>query len=207
MPPPSNAGNLFDERAKTWDELPRRVQLADDLFAAIERQIPLRPDMAAIDYGCGTGLLSLALAPRVRRLVAVDSSPGMLDVLSKKTAARGLANVEQFPSDFSNGPVPPGSFDLVASAMTLHHVADVRGLLRIFFSLLGRGGRIALADLDAEDGTFHSGQDGVHHLGFGRDGFAAWLAEVGFADIRLATAAHVAKSRDYSVFLATAQKP
>ena len=207
MPAPSGTSNPFDDRAKTWDEQPRRIKLAEDLFAALERHIPLRPDMTALDYGCGTGLLSLALAPRVRRLVAVDSSPGMLDVLSQKLAAGGIANVDVLLSDFSDGPLPPGPFNLVVSAMTLHHVADVDGLLRIFFALLARGGRIALADLDAEDGTFHSSQDGVHHLGFDRGTFAKRLAEAGFADVRFATATRIAKSRDYSVFLATAQKP
>ena len=73
----------FDERAQTWDEQPRRVQLARDIFAALERQVPLQRDWAALDYGCGTGLLTLALAPRVRRILAVDSSQGMLAVLAK----------------------------------------------------------------------------------------------------------------------------
>ena len=121
-------------------------------------------------------------------------------------AANGISNVDALLSDFANGPVPPGPIDLIASAMTLHHVADVGGLLRQFFRLLAHGGRIALADLDAEDGTFHSSQDGIHHFGFDRAVFANWLAEAGFADVRFATATHVAKSRDYSVFLATAQK-
>ncbi len=207
MPTPSETSNSFDGRAKTWDEQPRRIKLADDLFAALARHIPLRPDMVALDYGCGTGLLTLLLARRVHRLVAVDSSQGMLDILSQKLAANGMANVDVLLSDFAKGPVPPGPFDLIASAMTLHHVADVGGLFRIFFALLADGGRIALADLDAEDGTFHSSQDGIHHWGFDRGTFATWLAEAGFSDVRFATATHVAKSRDYSVFLATAQKP
>ena len=197
----------FDERAPTWDEQPRRVQLAADIFAALERAVPLRPDMAALDYGAGTGLLTLALAPRVRRITAVDSSQGMLEVLARKTQAAGLGNVVRLQADFAADSPPPGPYDLVATAMTLHHVADTGGLLRIFFHLLGEGGFLALADLDAEDGTFHSSQDGIHHWGFDRGTFATWLAEAGFSDVRFATATHVAKSRDYSVFLATAQKP
>jgi len=197
----------FDERAQTWDEEPRRVQLAADIFAALARRIPLRSDGSALDYGCGTGLLTFALAPRVRRVVAVDSSKGMLGVLAQKAQAAGIANVEPLLADFSKDPLPPGPFDLVASAMTLHHVADVEALCRKFFALLAPGGRLALADLDAEDGTFHATREGIHHFGFDRDAFAAQLAAAGFVDVQFDVAARIAKARDYSVFLATARKP
>ena len=200
--------NPFDARAQTWDEEPRRLQLAANIFAAIERHIPLRPDTSALDYGCGTGLLSLALAPRVRRVVAVDSSPGMLDVLSQKTRAARLSNVEPLRADFSKDPLPPPPFALVASAMTLHHVPDVLPLLRQFSSLLAPGGHLALADLDSEDGSFHASPDGIPHRGFDRDAFAITLATAGFEHIHFDTAARVQKNgRTYSVFLATARIP
>ena len=198
----------FDERAPTWDEQPRRVQLAADIFAALERAVPLRPDMAALDYGAGTGLLTLALAPRVRRITAVDSSQGMLEVLARKTQAAGLGNVVRLQADFAADSPPPGPYDLVATAMTLHHVADTGGLLRIFFHLLGEGGFLALADLDAEDGTFHENSAGIHHFGFDRAALSAQLAAAGFADIRFIPAARIEKnSRAYPVFLAAARKP
>ena len=198
----------FDARAKTWDENPGRRQMAADLFAALEPRVPLRPDMAALDYGAGTGLLTFALAARVGRVVAVDSSAGMLEVLAQKAKAGGFGHVETLLADFSKDPLPLGSFDLVASAMTLHHVADIESLFRNFFRLLAAGGRIALADLDAEDGTFHASNDGIHHFGFDREVFAKQLAAAGFVDIRLATAIRVEKnSRVYPVFLATARKP
>ena len=199
----------FDERAQTWDEEPRRVQLAADVFAALARAIPLRTDMAALDYGCGTGLVTLALAARVQRVLAVDSSAGMLAVLAKKAPAAGIANVEPLRADFATEPLPPGPFDLVASAMTLHHVADVETLVRKFYALLAPGGFLALADLDAEDGSFHGANaPGVHHLGFDRAELAAKLEAAGFADVRFAAAARSEKNgRAYTVFLAAARKP
>jgi ubiquinone/menaquinone biosynthesis C-methylase UbiE len=198
----------FDERAQAWDEQPRRVQLAADIFAALEKQIPLHSDMAALDYGAGTGLLTLALAPRVRRITAVDSSAGMLEVLAQKARAAGFGSIVRLQSDFAKDSLPPGPYDLIASAMTLHHVADVAVLFRKFISLLARGGQIALADLDAEDGTFHENSGGIPHFGFDREGFSNQLAAAGFADIRFASAARIEKNaRTYSVFLATARKP
>ena len=199
----------FDARAQTWDDDPRRRKLAESIFAALEQAVPLRADMAALDYGAGTGLLALALAARVRRVLAVDSSAGMLAVLAEKARAGGCANVETLRADFATDALPAGPFDLVASAMTLHHVADVEGLLRTFFALLAPGGRIALADLDAEAGSFHApNAAGVHHLGFDRAALGRQFADAGFADVRFADAARSEKNgRAYSVFIAAARKP
>jgi ubiquinone/menaquinone biosynthesis C-methylase UbiE len=198
----------FDARAQTWDDHPGRRQLAIDLFAALERHVPLRREWTVLDYGSGTGLLALALAPRVRRVVAVDSSSGMLAVLGQKAQTAGCANVETLLADFSKDPPPPGPFDLAVSAMTLHHVADTESLFRKFFALLVPGGSIALLDLDAEDGSFHADNAGIPHFGFERDALARQLAACGFADIQFATATRIEKnSRTYPVFLATARRP
>jgi len=63
---------------------------------------------------------------------------------------------------------PVGLFDLIFSAMALHHVQNTDALLDRFASLTAPGGWIALADLDTEDGTFHSGDSGPVHPGFNR---------------------------------------
>ena len=198
----------FDARAQTWDDDPRRRQLAASIFAALEQAVPLRAEWTALDYGAGTGLLTLALAARVRRVLAVDSSAGMLAVLAQKARAGG-APVETLHADFAQDPLPAGPFDLVASAMTLHHVADVDLLFRKCFALLAPGGRIALADLDVEDGSFHGANAaGVHHLGFDRAALARQLAAAGFADVRFADAARNEKNgRVYTVFLAVGRRP
>ena len=200
--------SAFDDRARTWDDDPRRRQLAAGIFGALEQAVPLRAEWTALDYGAGTGLLTLALAARVRRVLAVDSSAGMLAVLAEKARAGG-ANVETLHADFAQDPLPAGPFDLIASAMTLHHVADVAGLLRKFFALLAPGGRIALADLDAEDGSFHGANAaGVHHLGFDRAALGRQLAAAGFSDVCFSAAARSEKNgRVYPVFLVAARKP
>jgi ubiquinone/menaquinone biosynthesis C-methylase UbiE len=153
-------------------------------------------------------LLTLALAARVRQVLAVDSSPGMLAVLAQKAKDRQISNVEILCADFTNGPAPAGPYDLITSAMTLHHVADTQALFRCFFALLAPDGQIALADLDAEDGSFHGHSDGIPHAGFDRETLVHQLADSGFADIQLSTAARIEKNaRAYTVFLATARKP
>ena len=200
--------SAFDERAKTWDADPRRLQLAADISAALERHVPLRSDWTALDYGAGTGLLTFALAPRVRSILAVDASQGMLAVLAQKAKTTGLRSVATLQADFTRDPLPSGPFDLAASAMTLHHVADVDRLLQQFFALLAPGGHLALADLDAEDGSFHGHAAGIFHFGFDRVVFAQQLAAAGFHGLRFDTAARTVKNgRSYTIFLVAARKP
>jgi ubiquinone/menaquinone biosynthesis C-methylase UbiE len=198
----------FDEKAKTWDEEPRRVQLGQTLFSAIEKAVPFHADTTALDYGCGTGLLTLPLAARVRHITAVDTSTGMLAVLERKAQAGGLDNIQGLRADFSTDPLPSEPVDLITSAMALHHIADTEALLLTFFQLLTPGGRLALADLDREDGSFHGSMDGIPHAGFDRDTLSGQLTAAGFAGIQFTTATRIEKNnRTYPVFLVTAQKP
>jgi ubiquinone/menaquinone biosynthesis C-methylase UbiE len=198
----------FDEKAATWDDEPRRVQMAQTLFSAIEQAVSLRGDAVALDYGCGTGLLSLPLATRVSRVIAVDLSEGMLKVLNRKARDGGIDTIETLQADFSTDPIPADAVDLIASAMALHHVADTQTLLQSFFDLLASGGTVALADLDSEDGSFHGSMEGIPHTGFDRDSLGTQLAACGFDSIQFTTATHIEKNdRDYPVFLVTARKP
>ena len=102
----------------------------------------------------------------------------------------------------------PHQVDLIVSAMAMHHVEDTNRLLRAFAEHLGPGGRVALADLDSEDGSFHPPDtEGVYHRGFDRDALREKLEAHGFADIEFATAVEVDRdSKRYPVFLVTATR-
>jgi tRNA (cmo5U34)-methyltransferase len=200
--------NRFDEAAATWDEEPRRVRLAGAVADEVARQIHLSHDMDVLDFGCGTGLLTLALQPLVRSVTGADASSGMLDVLKQKVQARGLANVETALLD----PEVPLSLDarfhLIVSSMALHHVANLAPLFSRFHEQLQPGGRVALADLDREDGSFHEDARDVFHLGFERSELQTLLAAAGFVGLDVTTATITRKeNRDYPVFLITGRRP
>jgi len=69
-----------DQSAATWDNEPRRIALMKDVGEAILQQAKLTKHMDVLDYGCGTGLVSLFLLPHVHSVTGADNSPGMLDV-------------------------------------------------------------------------------------------------------------------------------
>jgi tRNA (cmo5U34)-methyltransferase len=196
----------FDQAAATWDLVDRRVLLAQAVVAAIAARVPLSRQWSVLDFGCGTGLVTLALAPRVGTLTGADTSPGMLRTLAGKAEDQGLT-LRLIQLGEPGVPDLGGPYDLIVSSMTLHHVLDVPALLRQFAQALCPGAQVALADLDAEDGSFHEDAEGVHHRGFPRTEIQAWLEEAGFLGIQVATATVVHKEdRDYPVFLVTARR-
>jgi ubiquinone/menaquinone biosynthesis C-methylase UbiE len=195
----------FDQAASTWDEDPARVGLARAVAEEILRRLGQTSNMDVLDFGCGTGLLTLALQSHVRSVTGADSSAGMLGVLEQKVRETGLASVRPYLLDGAHPLASAGSFDLITSSMTLHHVSDLPALFSTFRSLVRPGGRVALADLDKEDGTFHKPEiTDVHHLGFERGDIRKLLAAAGFGDLQDATAfVHRRNEREYPVFLVT----
>ena len=202
----------FDAIATGWDDNPTRRALASGVAAAIAAAVPLQADWQALEYGCGTGLVGAALAPKVGGMLACDVSPGMLAVLEQKARAAGLGHLHTRVLDLTREPPPAQRFELIFSSMTMHHIPDVAALVRTFHGMLKPGGWLALADLDAEDGSFHGGDaQGVMHKGFDRDALQADLRAAGFRETRARTAHTVAKTaadgrvNHYPVFLITAR--
>ena len=97
-------------------------------------------------------------------------------------------------------------FDVIMSAMAMHHVEDTDLLMQRLFEHLKPDARLALVDLDAEDGTFHPADiEGVYHDGFDREELKTIMEKNGFKDIKFVTAHTVDKEeKKYPIFLVTA---
>jgi ubiquinone/menaquinone biosynthesis C-methylase UbiE len=206
----------FDNKAAEWDANAVRTALADAVARAIVAHMPVGKPANALEFGCGTGLVTTRVAPHCLRVTAVDSSSEMLRMLGEKIAANSLANVTPLHLDFSRPEEPSGldrDYDFVYSSMTLHHIPDTANFLRELNGHLSPGGSLAIADLDAEDGLFHDDPTEKVHHGFDRAALKTLLKSAGFSSISFMTA-HIIekKNRDgilksYPVFLVTAVKP
>jgi ubiquinone/menaquinone biosynthesis C-methylase UbiE len=205
----------FDEQAKNWDSDPMKVYRAKTVAEAIRSAIPLTREttakMSALEYGCGTGLLSFALQSELGQITLADTSQGMLDVLGEKITSTGVTNMRPLRLDLSTDPLPDSPFDLTYSLMTLHHIPDTKDILKKFHALLKPGGCLCIADLDKEDGSFHTDGTTDVHLGFERTELQRWVEDAGFADVKFSTAFEIKKKigdaeKIFPVFLLTARK-
>ena len=200
----------FDSKARQWDENPLFRERGLQIAEAIRKAVPLHRHMNALDYGCGTGLLSFPLKDELGTILMADSSSGMLEMVAGKIAAQGVRNMTPVKLDLLVDPPPAQRFDLIVTSMTLHHVPDTDPILRIFHDLLQPGGTLCIVDLDKEDGSFHGPEVDVHH-GFDRADLSLRAAQAGFVDIHFQTVFSIAKehetgTRDYPVFLMTARR-
>ncbi len=199
----------FDAKAREWDSDPEKLARARRVAEGILASVPVSAGTRAFEYGGGTGLLSFALRERLGSVVVADSSQGMLEVLRSKIREAGASNLLPLAIDLTRDPVPEERFDLVCTMMTMHHVADTGAMLAKFAELLVPGGFLAIADLDAEDGSFH-GPDFDGHRGFDREALARAAGVAGFVDPRFSTVYTLTRStsegtKPYSMFLFVAR--
>ena len=172
----------------------------------ILKRVDFQPDMGVMDFGAGTGLISSHVASKVSQITAVDISEAMLEKLAAKPELKDKVHI--VCQDITRQPLDT-KFDVIVSAMAMHHVEDTAHLVKTFALHLAPGGQVALADLDSEDGTFHPADvEGVYHHGFDRDALQKILEQNGFTGIEFFTAHTVNKEgKDYPIFLVTATKP
>ncbi len=96
--------------------------------------------------------------------------------------------------------------------MVLHHIHDARAMLSKFHALLEPNGVLLVADLDKEDGSFHTDGTTDVHLGFDRGELRKIVEESGFTNVQFSTAYEINKKigneeKVFPVFLMSARKP
>jgi ubiquinone/menaquinone biosynthesis C-methylase UbiE len=138
--------NLDPEHASRYDE--KEDARASDEVAWLQAR-GLGEGATVVDLGAGTGQFTVAVAPTVERVVAVDVSPVMLEPLRAKVAARGLDNVEVVQAGFLTYEHAGAPADLVYSRYALHHLPDLWKVvaLRRMAAMLRPGGLLRLLDI------------------------------------------------------------
>jgi len=198
----------FDAKANGWDENPERHKRAEDVASAIKAK-GLKPE-TALEFGCGTGLLTFALRPFAERTVLADTSPGMIEVLTKKIGTAGASDLSARLISEGAGELTGETFDAIYSLMTLHHIDDTTNALALFKDHLNPDGALFICDLDEEDGSFH-GEGFSGHCGFNRTVLTTQLKAAGFTSVSFETCHAIEKEvnghpTSFPLFLATARR-
>jgi tRNA (cmo5U34)-methyltransferase len=196
----------FDSRAREWDKDKMHVERAVAIAAELEKMISLKHSMKALEYGAGTGLISFLLKERFSEITLMDNSQEMINVCIEKTQFYKTSHIKPLFFDLEHNGFNE-KFDIIYNQMVLHHVNEIDIILNKFYDLLNPGGYLAIADLYAEDGTFHGPEVKVH-WGFDPDKLSETLKSNGFKNMTYKTAFEVTRvtGKKYPVFLMVAQK-
>lgn len=196
----------FDAKAREWDKDKMHMERSLATATELKKMIPAGNGMKALEYGAGTAVLSFLLKDRFAEITLMDSSTEMIKVCEEKAEFYQTKHIKPVWFDLEHKDYDE-KFDTVYNLMVMHHVSDVEAMLKKFYALLNPGGYLAIADLYAEDGSFH-GPDVKVHLGFEPANMAITLESFGFKNIDFKTCYVIKRDsgKDYPVFLLVAQK-
>ncbi|CAA9306946.1 MAG: hypothetical protein AVDCRST_MAG77-6150 [uncultured Chloroflexi bacterium] len=194
---------FFSSGAAQWDHL--REELFGHSFH-LQALPGLLDDRWTIgDLGCGSGLVTAALAPFVARVIAVDGSAEMLD-----TAARRLhtaANVELRQGELESLPIADASLDAAVLVLVLHYLPDPARVLAEVARVLLPGGRLLIVDMLPHEREDYQQQMGHVWLGFSESQITRYLSGAGLVRPRLHPLRTAPNTRGPALFTATAAAP
>ncbi len=194
----------FHTRASQWDKGSIRVTGAKKIADAIRENIQLTKEMEILDFGVGTGLLGFDIAKSVKKVYGVDISSKMIEALESKNTPQ--LNIETYTRDIIKEPLEM-NFDGLISSMTLHHIQNLEIYFATIYKIIKDDGFIAIADLQSEDGSFHSDNAGVFHFGFEKDILCKIVNDAGFKEVDFKVINTINKPHnDFDIFLLTARR-
>ena len=143
---PGQVATMFDEVAANYDLTNTLLSLGNSVLWRIStrRAIDPQPGERILDVAAGTGTSSVGLTHSGASVVAVDFSPGMIEVGRHRRANN--PRIEFVKADANALPFATASFDVVTISFGLRNVAWPNGALVEFYRVLKPGGRIVICE-------------------------------------------------------------
>jgi len=202
---------FFNSVAPEWEQLSRTCYDESIRNKLFELNL-LDESMTVLDLGSGDGYLSRAVAPYVKKVIAVDISGEMLNELKKKAKAAGISNIETIESDGQDVPLDDSSVEMACANMYLHHIEEPNIAIREMYRLVKPGGKVFVADF-----CIHKNEEfkeKMHDVwpGFKRQEIKKWFCDNGFSNVQIETFQGSVESSSNSsrgkmnIFILTAEK-
>ena len=128
---------FWDGRAQNYD-----ARVGNHYAEAYEKTAAhfkkyLKPTDAVLDFACGTGIVTFAVAPSVQSVRAIDVSGEMVRRAQEKVKAQGVENVTVTQTDLFDGCLAEGSFNAVLAC--IRALLKPQGTLLLVSDCLGEG--------------------------------------------------------------------
>jgi len=171
-----------------------------------EALLRLMPPMVIADLGAGEGSFALLLSQAAKRVIAVDSSPGMIEVGRDMALRYGVENLEYRLGDMEELPVDSSSVDLVFFSQSLHHALHPERAVIEANRILVPGGRIVILDLVKH--RFEEARElyADEWLGFSETELESMLQKAAFVEIQTSVVHKEPETPQFQKLLAVASK-
>lgn len=203
--------NYFDSLASSWDQDPMKIERSRTT-AEYCKKAPLKVKKRLLDFGGGTGLLSVYLHDSFDQITIVDTSEEMLRVAQEKIQEAKIPNIKTLKINNDISEVD-GNCSTIITLMTLHHISDVDEFFNSASKFLDSHGALIIADLYQEDGSFHKHvQEFNGHNGFEIQELSKKLENAGFEVVQVCKYFEIKKKinpdeeRTFPLFFLVAEK-
>jgi ubiquinone/menaquinone biosynthesis C-methylase UbiE len=198
-----DAEAFFAGAAGEWERM--RSVLYGSLFTREALLALLPPQWVVVDLGCGTGPLTVALAPHVARVIGVDQSAAMLRAARRATAS--FDNVELHEGRLESLPLADATCDAALLVLGLSYVPDPAAVLSEAARVLRPGGRAVVVDLLPHDHEHFRERMGQQWLGFDRERVSGLAASAGLSLRSFRELAPEPGTTGPALFVSVAERP
>ncbi len=201
----------FDMRSISWDTV-KRIKRAKIIAEQIAHTTKLKKSYSALEFGCGTGLISFHLYDKLKDITCIDTSQGMIETLKSKIQQNKIANMTAYQYNIDSDHLLTPKYDLIYTCMALHHIIDIDTTLANLYKLLKKNGHLCIVDLNEDNGSFHKLEaDFSGHHGFNQNHLKEVLRQIGYKEVESQTFYNDVKDIDgaefqYSLFIVLGRK-
>lgn len=195
--------NHFEQMAKRYDT-DDRIELAKVITKEVRTELQESKSKSLLDYGGGTGLISLELLDLVDSVLLVDSTKQMLDIAETKIAYKDIKNMSVLQADFTEK-ASELKVDIILISLVLLHIPDTHKVLKELFNTLNDDGKLIIIDFDKNPQVNHP----KIHNGFLHDEMKTMLSDVGFKSTKIKTfhqGIRIFANQDASMFISSSIK-
>ena len=162
------------------------------------------PDSVVADLGCGTGNAGEYLAPHVKKIIAIDREPSMLEEAKKHLEQ--YDNIEFRIGELTELPLDDSSIDVALVFLVLHHIEEPVDAIREIARSLSEDGVLMIVDMIIHNRDSYRQTMGHLHLGFEESTLRSWSANAGLKGFRYQRLRPDTESKGPGLFVATMRR-
>ena len=174
-------------------DTPERIEASKIFAGQIKENISLTKETVILDFGAGTGLVTIPLLPDVKRVIFQDVSEHMLNQCKENLAKQEMKNYEFFLGDVKDY---EGKVDIIIASMVFHHIENIEELSKILLSKLKSHGKLVICDFLPGAAFFERMKPKIPYYGFVPDELCNILIKSGFAKAQSKTANPISHIQD-----------